>query len=985
MKMINKKLEIGFVCIMIFLLISPFIAAEGSTIYSELLRTGVDPKAKHFSSDFNENIDLFSGNLNIRQVDFTVPGRNGMSIDVVRYYNSKLWTGWVSETSNSKTIKKELHNSPIGLGWNFLVGKITSQTDTLYPYRNEPYVIFSDGTSRSILETIDGEYITTSHDKVELVRDTQGNPIEIPNTDKLMQRVTTKSGMKYTFGHVVPATGGYTYATRIEDPNGNSMTIEYYDKSQIPRIITGVNGNRAEFFMNNQGLISQAVFMKGDQEDNIIVEYEYTQLNEDDRWSWVLKSVNYYSFDGEIDDIKFDYPIGCTLDPDQACAYYDSGNPPWDTRKDDQPSEVSGLVPIKPPITFTYLSEVYGLNTATFNYELYEVELSSGKTISYVYDIVDFTTSSECANVLGGESNQFYQRVVSERQEDGIGGPQTNYFYNQEESYPILSSTGFDSLGVQTTLVQKDDGLYEVVFFPVCSAAPQMAALTGRIIKEELIDDNGNGHYEKIYTYTIRDMGTHYISGTTSRNFVMNALVQKEAEKKSGGLWQIKSYRKYGDGPDYDSYSAQDDPGTALELQNGLGMSNFNATDHPTNYDIWWDYDEFDNPRFIADYGKVTGLDYDSDIVETLSGTSGPYYIGYLTHSDTDITDNKIQIKQYVSDMDAYAQNSLLDNHILDREVVSLLTDNGDIDVDVVINDERLNLIETNPYFDDTDGNGVPDGWNDYWGEMDYNYGYPTKPSIKLSSGYFYYPSINVIQGELYRFEVYVKGSNPDGDYVCEELTLEYDGGTLSGPIAVTNSFGNYRVIRGNFIAPSNDLTNVGLECSGTVASNAIADFLVIEPLYANRYFGMDEAVVRKYDHSTGDLLSERRVGLNGDKGIKTSYEYDRFGNMIAETSPEGHRTRYVYSSVYDYAFQTKMIRPNGNLGYERTYSAAGHMTSQTDGEGNTIRLKYDPLGRITRIAQPDNWGGTWAETAPTLWTIYDDFNRELTIKRRQK
>ncbi|WP_158265624.1 RHS repeat-associated core domain-containing protein [Blastopirellula marina] len=113
------------------------------------------------------------------------------------------------------------------------------------------------------------------------------------------------------------------------------------------------------------------------------------------------------------------------------------------------------------------------------------------------------------------------------------------------------------------------------------------------------------------------------------------------------------------------------------------------------------------------------------------------------------------------------------------------------------------------------------------------------------------------------------------------------------------------------------------------------------------------------------------------------TYEYDEFGQLIAQTDPNHETTTYEYD---DLGRQTAVIYadPDGpgsqaspEVAY--VYDAAGQMTEMTDELGNTTTYAYDNLGRQISVTLPDP-DGAGALTSPVTTYSYDAASQLLSV-----
>ncbi|MDO5456167.1 MAG: RHS repeat-associated core domain-containing protein, partial [Eubacteriales bacterium] len=83
--------------------------------------------------------------------------------------------------------------------------------------------------------------------------------------------------------------------------------------------------------------------------------------------------------------------------------------------------------------------------------------------------------------------------------------------------------------------------------------------------------------------------------------------------------------------------------------------------------------------------------------------------------------------------------------------------------------------------------------------------------------------------------------------------------------------------------------------------------------------------------------------------GNSSRYEYDEFGNMILHESAEDAHTLYTYNAD---GKPVKILYGDGNS-VEMTYDPMGRMTAMTDWNGK-MELEYDAMGRLTHVTDAD-------------------------------
>ncbi|TAE40439.1 MAG: DUF4114 domain-containing protein [Oscillatoriales cyanobacterium] len=114
----------------------------------------------------------------------------------------------------------------------------------------------------------------------------------------------------------------------------------------------------------------------------------------------------------------------------------------------------------------------------------------------------------------------------------------------------------------------------------------------------------------------------------------------------------------------------------------------------------------------------------------------------------------------------------------------------------------------------------------------------------------------------------------------------------------------------------------------------------------------------------------------------KVINKYDAANNLIAQISPTGLETRYVYDALNR---RTETILPDRTPGdwtdnprTKTEYSDGNRIKSQTDTLGNKTQYTYNDLGQITRVLNPFNQPTTYTYNAGgQVETVTDYRNRK--------
>ena len=109
-----------------------------------------------------------------------------------------------------------------------------------------------------------------------------------------------------------------------------------------------------------------------------------------------------------------------------------------------------------------------------------------------------------------------------------------------------------------------------------------------------------------------------------------------------------------------------------------------------------------------------------------------------------------------------------------------------------------------------------------------------------------------------------------------------------------------------------------------------------------------------------GGVLPGRLTSVTDALGATWSFAWDEADNLISQTDPNGHVTRWEHD---DRGRTLRQILP---LGMVRTwtYDAAGNKVSETDYNGQTLGFEHDAFDRLTRKILPGGGEVRWTFTA---------------------
>jgi len=288
---------------------------------------GLNPFKETINQNFGEEIDPFSGQLQLSYTDLVVPGNGGLDIRINRIYNNPQ--------------DSFLPYSPYGYGWSMHFGRVVASdthTDKIcnqnlwsVSVRDNPSLELADG-SRQLL-------VLADQHSPELITKQWWSANCNSNNDVI---VKSPDGTTYTMDYRDGDSEGLkVYATRIEDANGNWMEIDYntnfYGVAYIDSISTS-DGRFVDYSYANIGSDSPRLtsIEANGQNWNYSHTYttgtipDYAQLTtvtrpDGESWSY---SYNPLFTNGDAGSLAVDsvtYPSGGTIDYEYDYVYFNFG------------------------------------------------------------------------------------------------------------------------------------------------------------------------------------------------------------------------------------------------------------------------------------------------------------------------------------------------------------------------------------------------------------------------------------------------------------------------------------------------------------------------------------------------------------------------------------------------------------------------------------------------------------------------------------
>ena len=205
----------------------------GATDVSQLL----DDSTKAVFQQIQDDVQPFTGNLNLVHTDLVLPGDGGFDLKVQRVYNSRIWG---RREVQAPGVVAYNERSIAGLGWSFHFGRVRNPfgTGSQNPLLSDnPVIELSDGSTHELYADINDPTRATKI-SLEQWKYHQGATSSI-----FLLTMTDGTVYEFTAANEYFNLGG-TLNTRvwqvstITDPNGNVMTFTYdpTDKRKVTSV-----------------------------------------------------------------------------------------------------------------------------------------------------------------------------------------------------------------------------------------------------------------------------------------------------------------------------------------------------------------------------------------------------------------------------------------------------------------------------------------------------------------------------------------------------------------------------------------------------------------------------------------------------------------------------------------------------------------------------------------------------------------------------
>lgn len=318
-------------------------------------RIGIISEHGAYGSSQTENIDLYNGNLTLRYLDLSLPGANGLNLNIWRVYNSKLYKD--RATHQTGHVLRQDPYSWLGWGWSLHMGYVEIPED----------LVTSTG-SRALPVTIhfpDGRMELAYPSANTNFDETQFRTKGFMTYNRARHELYFQDGTVWCFNQVAPpvTSGGpeRRYVTSIHNCFDDEITISFFpDWPSIPQTITDSFGRVVTFQISLCGT-------------------NHPYHNPPEGNTPLLTAILVKNSDGET--VTYQYDVTDIGASHQLRSF--------------QP-------PLLPPTTYTYNGQ----------HELSQVNLPSGGTIAYEYDDHFFWSSSTNIPTAG-----YFTRVLSKKTE----------------------------------------------------------------------------------------------------------------------------------------------------------------------------------------------------------------------------------------------------------------------------------------------------------------------------------------------------------------------------------------------------------------------------------------------------------------------------------------------------------------------------------------------------------------------------------------
>ena len=860
---------------------------------------GLNAQRDYFNQKPDEVIDPFTGNVTWTFTDVYLPGKGGFDLKLNRVRTNKVL--WGLDTS-FPCYQPYFH---MGSGWKMHMGVVWEPPLNYDDQeKGNPYIEMPDGSEHTIYEATSEYgygYITKDFWKVEKI--TGGYTVRL------------KDGTKYYFTNyssrdIGGASYGLYWTTKIEDPHGNTITVDYADTAPTSRIntITDSCGRVIHFYYVQKPNMDYLVDYITDG-SSTLMDYDYAAGTSVDMWQgapYVLTSANppgsntppwqyhYYGWEttGKPNELQtVTYPTGATISyeyGDGTTYYYHGGDrtirqvtarttsegdrwtysyvrnsPPYDTATVNHPSGLREEY------------DYYGYKDASTG-NVWKLGLMKEKRSYWSGSNIQTETNTWDNKTIGGERcGEFPQTAYDTYAYAPI---RTNYTIERGSKSYSNGHSGFDKYGNPGTL-----------------------------------SESGDLSRTTIYTYDYNT--TKYIVDRVSREVISAGGSSRTISRTFNSNGDKTSENRYGAQTDYgyDSYGNQ----TSVTDDNGhtTGYSNYSYGMPETISKagiayIYRDINWAGTIRYESD-GRSNNTDFTYDGVNRVTN------IG-LPGSESDIS------IAYGSNYRKATQGSYWFQVDLDSfGRVSGTSDAGGINTDIDYNSRDLATYRSYAYSSSNTGDSFT---YDGLGRVT-SVSHPGSTSIHYSYNSSSHSVTETNERNVSKTTYLQSYGNPDEarvDYVTDSAGTTGYGYDILGNITSINTPG-----------PDHSF---GYSTEGFLTSES-------HPETGSMTYGVDEV---------GNITSRTWSGQT------TSYTYDSLNRLTKVYYDSEYEVNYAYDGA-DNRTEMKDVRGTFTYDYDYTFNSNNRLTklqADIDGRTYTTDYGYDSRGNVTSIKYPGSGRG---------------------------
>ena len=890
-------------------------------------------------------VNMVTGNMYHTERDIALKGRGGFPIVFERSYNSR-----------------DTQDGPLGFGWTHSFNQYLSFGDNNQDGASN--AADTDGMT-SAATWVDG---TAARRFIQVAGNAGGVSIASPFTAPKGSYFTTtrngdgtytireKNGLTYTFENVAGTLGQKARLTRLQDRNGNTLTLAYSAGcgNRLCSVTDGL-GRSLTFTYDGAGRIH-------------------------DIKDWTNRSFQ-YGYDANGNLTSFKNPLAVSGSQDQVSYEYYTSDPQL------AHAMKRYTLPRGNGMTFEYYT----------NGKVFKHYTTAGETITFTYN--DFRRESVTVNERGHTRRFFFDANANLVQLVEENGAVRAYTYDADdftrrlskrdpEGY--LSHYAYDASGNVTQIINPSGNTVEMSHFNSFNQPGKLKDARGNYTllkydaKGNLIDEFvlkpgiGESHVPASYTQVASELVAWTLHSYDSYG---NRTSSKQVRDFSAQVGPIYSYAYDAGKLNIVNFKRQGDKNGDGVLE-GVETSPtlvYDTLGRPTTdlsgnwYPITKVYDSVDRiVRMTDGLGNLRDYKYDANgnPIEqslTLAAAGMPALIDH-TAAQYDISDRKVASTDSAGNVTAYQYDAL-------GNVVKITNpDNYSLTIDY---DEANHVVkaydqEGHAVTKTVDLSGKPRTVTD-----------PNGNAVK----YEYYGSerdgrLKQITNAADRVTTFDYDANGNAVTVTDNLgrvTLTfYDvlnrPTRIVGPVTTDATLGQYRPVTRYAYNALGHLTSVAAGRTDLAGTNEGADVLTPQASYAYDDFGrkiretdaLGKFWTFEYDPNNNltkvtdakGQVTQFSYGFGGQlltrtdaTGKKTAYSYNALGQVLTAQSPE-----VTYSHTYDAAHRPASVTDSrGGKKLSYNWSPGGLLNLMRDTEGRRTDYLYDSVGRLTGIWAPND------------------------------